>query len=558
MFIQFSVIFLITLILALFFELLNQPLVVAYIISGVFLGNFFIKSIEFKELLTFLSEVGVAFMLFIVGLELKLKTLKEIGKLSIVIGSLQEILTIIAGILFALLLGFNINESIYLGIALSFSSTVLMVKLISDKGDLEKFYGKLSVGFLLVQDLITILILIILPFFNLNIINLNPSNLLIGFILVLFLPIFSYVYLPKVEKFISKNRELLFLFSISFTLVVSSLFEVLGLGLEVGALVAGISLSSLKISTEVSSKLKPVRDFFLLIFFVYLGSEIFIYHIDNILFKAILLSLFVLIGNPIIMWLIVRWLDISKKSAFLLSLTSNQISEFSFIVISLGISLGHISQDLMPLLSLVGIITFLGSTIIFNKGEKVYEKIGRFIPYKEYSKKPESIGKIYDVILFGCDRIGYSFLKLFEKNKERLLIIDYNLDKVKFLQKYGFNVIYGDASEIELLDSLNFKDIKLIVSTIPDFFTNLLILEELKKENPTGIFICVAYKVEDALKLYELGADYVITPHFLGGEHASHILEELSYEKEKYIKFKEEEIKKLKERIQLGHEHPQK
>ena len=556
MYIQFSIIFLITLLLTVLFKKFNQPLVVAYIISGILLGNFFIKSIEFKNLLIFLADIGVTFMLFIVGLELKLKTLREIGKLSIIIGTLQELVTIIAGILFALLLGFNFQEAVYLGIALSFSSTVLMVKLISDKGDLEKFYGKLATGFLLVQDLITVLILMILPFFNLNMLGYNPMNLILGFILVILIPLISYKFLPKLEKFIADNQELLFLFAITSALVLSSLFEKLSLGLEVGALVAGISLSSLKISTEIASKLRPVRDFFLVIFFIYLGLEIFIANIDDIFFKAILLSLFVLIGNPILMWLIVRYLNISKKSAFLLSLTSNQISEFSFIVIGLGISMGHISGNLLSLLSLVGIITFLGSTIIFNKAEKIYEKINRFIPHKEAAKQLEVLEKGYDIILLGCDRIGYSFLKLFEKHKEKVLIVDYNLEKVEFLESLGFNVIYGDASEIEFLGSLNFRNIKLLISTIPDFSTNLLALEVFKKENPQGVFICTAYKVEDALLLYDNGADYVITPHFLGGEHASHIVEELMYEKEKYTKLKEEEIKRLQERIQLGHQHP--
>jgi len=502
-----------------------------------------------------MADIGVAFMLFIVGLELKLKTLKEVGKLSIILGTAQEVLTILAGILLSLLLGFNLIESIYLGIVLSFSSTILMVKLISDKGDLEKFYGKLAIGFLLVHDLIIILIIIILPFVGIKFSEINILNILIGFLLVFLLPIFSYYYLPRLEKFIAENQELLFLFAISSALVISSLFEKLNLGLEIGALVAGISLSSLKISTEISSKLKPVRDFFLILFFVYLGLEVFLSNISNILFKALILSLFVLIGNPLIMWFIIKPLKISPKTAFLVSLTSNQISEFSFIVISMGVSLGHISNQFISLISLIGIITFLASTYIFYKAETIYERSKRFFGYKEPILQ-EGVEMPYEIILFGCDRIGYSFLKLFENLKERFLIIDYNLEKVEFLEKMGFNVLYGDASEIDLLTSLNLSKTNLVISTIPDFLTNLLILKEYKKQNPNGIFVSTAYKIEDALNLYNEGADYVITPHFLGGEHASHIVGEFLYNKDMYDRIKEKEIKKLEERIKLGQQHP--
>lgn len=556
MFIQFSIIFLITLLLTLVFKKINQPLIIGYIIAGILLGNLFVNSADFKNLINFMAELGVALMLFIVGLELKLKNLKEIGKLSLIIGILQEVLTIISGVILAYLLGFNLIESIYLGLALSFSSTILMVKLISDKGDLEKFYGKLAVGFLIVQDLITILILLTLPFFSLSEITTSPHKFLIGLCLIFIIPVFSYRFLPKSEKFLAETPELLFTFAITFALIISSIFKQLSLGIEIGSLVAGVSLSSLKISTEIASKLKPVRDFFLILFFVYLGSNVFVSYLDDILIKAIILSLFVLIFNPIIMWLIISPLKISKKSAFLLSLTSGQISEFSFILINLGVALSHINKEFISLISLIGIITFLGSTYIFSKGEEIYEKSKRFIPYKEKPEIFEIVQKPFEIILFGCDRIGYSFLKIFSNTKEKLLIVDYNLEKINEIENLGFNALYGDASEIEFLNALNLQNAKLVISTIPDFQTNFLILEEFKKKNENGVFICTSYKVEDALRLYESGADYVITPHFLGGEHASHIVEDFMFNKKEYEKIKEAEINKLKERAKLGHQHP--
>lgn len=558
MFIQLSFVFLIVLIISIICRSFNQPLVIAYIIAGILVSNFFLTSTELKDFITPMAEIGVAFMLFIVGIELKLKTFKEISKLSLIIGVLQEILTIFAGILFALLIGFNSMEAIYLGIALSFSSTILMVKLISDKGDLEKFYGKLAVGFLLVQDLITVLIIIILPFFSLNGVIKSSLELSLILALILLIPAISYKFLPKFENFLASSQELLFIFAVAFALLVSSIFKYLGVGLEIGALIAGISLSSLKTNSEIASRLRPVRDFFFIIFFVYLGFYIFLGNIANILLKGLLLSLFVILINPLIMFLLVNRLKITTKSAFFLSLTSGQISEFSFILIGLGIRLGHISGDLYSTTALVGLITFLGSTYVFSRGEKIYEKIGGYLPKKEFPEIIQVSRQYHEVILFGCDRIGYNFLKVLEKLDKKFLIIDYNLEKVKELERAGFKVLYGDASEIEFLNNINFSVVKIVISTIPEFQTNLMILREYRKSNPDGIFISTAYTTEDALNLYKNGSDYVITPHFLGGEHASYIFNNFMFDKEAYSRIKNEEIFKLQERIKLGHKHPKK
>jgi len=556
MFITLSIVFLIVFLLTFFFQLIKQPILIPYILSGIIISNFLISDFKFQELISILAEIGVALMLFIVGLELKLKNLKEIGVLSGIIGSLQEIFTIAAGVILALLLKFNLVEAFYLGCALSFSSTIIMVKLISDKGDLEKFYGKLAVGFLLIQDLITVLIILSLPFLNIGEISISKTNFLIGLILMFLIPFLSYKILPKIENLLSKSKELLFLFSITFVLVVSAIFKYLNIGLEIGALIAGVSLSSLISSNEISFRLRPVRDFFLILFFVYLGYNVRISHINNILFQGLVLTLFVLIFNPIIMLLLLKPLNISPKSSFLLSLTSSQISEFSFILINLGIKYGHIEDYLLSLISFVGLATFLGSTYIFNQGDYLYEIFKKYLHKFYKKKKEEAYPNDYEIILFGCDRIGLSFLKLFQRINISFLVIDYNIEKVKELQELGVNVIYGDASEVDLLEDLKLENVKLIVSTIPDFYVNKLILNIYKNRNNNGIFICTSYNIGEAMELYKLGANYVILPHFLGGEHASHIVEENLFEISKYEKLKEEEIRKLEERMSLGHKHP--
>jgi Kef-type K+ transport system membrane component KefB/Trk K+ transport system NAD-binding subunit len=558
-FTELTIIFGFAFLSALIFRILKQPIIISYIFTGIILSQIFLTSPQTKPLIELFSDLGVAFLLFIVGLELKLKTLREIGVPSLIIGFLQEFLTILAGFfILKYFLGFSTLVSLYLGIALSFSSTIIVLKLITDKGDLEKLYGKLSVGFLLVQDLIAILILFLLPFFvkGLNLLEgENFLNIILGISAIFLIPLLSQKFLPKIESFLEKSTEFLFLFSLSFGLGIASFFKYLGFGLETGALIAGVSLSSLSSNYEIASRLRPLRDFFLILFFILIGSKIILTNFQNF-FPVIILSLFVLIGNPLIMLLMLNPLGYSSKTSFLLGLTSAQISEFSFILINQGVKLGHLSQDILSLTGIVGLITIFFSTYLFVYAEKIYNLFSpvlKIFERKKLKEEKEEI-KTYDYFLFGCDRVGYNFLKFFEKDK--LLIIDYNPETIKKLKNEGFNVLYGDAEEIEFLETLNFSNAKIVVSTIPDFETNLIILKEAVSKNHSSVFIAVSHKIEDALELYKNGADFVILPHFLGGEYAVHLIKEYGDNKYKYLELREKEIAHLQQRIKIGHKHP--
>jgi Kef-type K+ transport system membrane component KefB len=558
-FTELTIIFGFAFLSALIFRILKQPIIISYIFTGIILSQIFLTSPQTKPLIELFSDLGVAFLLFIVGLELKLKTLREIGVPSLIIGFLQEFLTILAGFfILKYFLGFSNLVSLYLGIALSFSSTIIVLKLITDKGDLEKLYGKLSVGFLLVQDLIAILILFLLPFFVKGLSLLegeNFLNIILGISAIFLIPLLSQKFLPKIESFLEKSTEFLFLFSLSFGLGIASLFKYLGFGLETGALIAGVSLSSLSSNYEIASRLRPLRDFFLILFFILIGSKIILTNFQNF-FPVIILSLFVLIGNPLIMLLMLNPLGYSSKTSFLLGLTSAQISEFSFILINQGVKLGHLSQDILSLTGIVGLITIFFSTYLFVYADKIYNLFSpvlKIFERKKLKEEKEEI-KTYDYFLFGCDRVGYSFLKFFEKDK--LLIIDYNPETIKKLKNEGFNVLYGDAGDVEFLETLNFLKAKIIVSTIPDFESNLIILNAIKKQNNEVMFALVSHKIEDALELYKNGAHFVILPHFLGGEYAVHLIKEYGDNKEKYLELREKEIAHLQQRLKMGHKHP--
>ncbi|GIW65560.1 MAG: sodium/hydrogen exchanger family/TrkA domain protein [Candidatus Parcubacteria bacterium] len=545
---KLSILFLISFILGFLFNLIKQPLIIAYIISGIIAGNYLIDSLETKNILSIFSEIGVALMLFIVGLELKLKVIKDIGKNVAIIAILQELSVIILGFVISLILGFNHIESLYIGIALSFSSTIIIIKLLSDKGDLEKFYGKLAIGFLIIQDIISIILILLIPFFSLNknFINLENNLLIISFVILLIFFTVRYL-IPKLENLITKTNELLFIFSFSFVLLLSSLFKLVGIGLEIGALIAGLILANYQFSSEINFKLRPIKNFFLIIFFIYLGLNIKFPQIENELFKILTFSFFILIIQPIISFFLLKLLKIGNRQAFKFSLISAQISEFSFIIIGLGNKLGQIENNLFSTISFIGIITIFLSIYMFYYSDKIYNLIfKKILKIKDRVNIDEEIkNKNFNILLIGCDRTGYSFLLSIKENKEKILIIENNYQKVLELKKINYNVIYGDIDEFELLDEINLKQFKIIISTIPDFETNLILLRRYKKDNPKGIFICNSNKFKDNLELYKNGASFVNLPHSLGGEKIADLVNNFGFEIDEYEAIKKENFEKI-------------
>ncbi|MBM3228576.1 sodium:proton exchanger, partial [Candidatus Pacearchaeota archaeon] len=265
-FTQISFIIVIVLIMSLLMRILRQPLIIGYIISGIILGPYFLGVLPKVEAINAFSEIGIALLLFIVGLHLTPKVIKEVGKISLLTGLGQIFFTAFIGYFVAILLGFAPLTSLYIAVALTFSSTIIILKLLSDKGDLDSLYGKVSVGFLLVQDFVAIIALVIISSLSTgeNFLGTIGLTLLKGGILVAILAPISIYILPKFQKFLAKSQEFLFIFSIAWGLGMASLFYFAGLSIEVGALLAGVLLSISPYNLEVSSKLRPLRDFFMI------------------------------------------------------------------------------------------------------------------------------------------------------------------------------------------------------------------------------------------------------------------------------------------------------
>ncbi|GIU68763.1 MAG: potassium transporter Kef [Candidatus Pacearchaeota archaeon] len=560
-FIEISFILGIVFIFSFLMRILRQPLIVGYILSGVVLGPYFLDLLPKTEILSVFSELGIAFLLFAVGLHLSPKVIKEVGRISLITGLGQIFFTALFGYLLAKILGFSNITSLYIAIALTFSSTIIIMKILADKNDLESLYGRISIGFLLVQDLIAILTIIVISSFSNSSGFFGPIILTLvkGSLLVLILIPISLFILPKLQGFFARSQEFLFVFALSWGLVISSLFLYLGLSIEVGALIAGVLLSISPYNLEVSSRLKPLRDFFLISFFLVLGAQMAVTNVSHLIFPAIIFSLLILIGNPLIVISLMGFEGFTKKTSFLSGLTVAQIGEFSLITIALGVKLGHISNEILSLITLISLITIGICTYMMLYSNSIYKVLSSklYLFERKNLREKRKLTQKIDAILFGYNRIGFDVLTSLKKIKKRYLVVDFNPDVIYNLKKLRVPSLYGDADDENLLDELPLQEVKLIISTIPDFETNELILTKVKKINQKSIVILRAHTIDEAMKLYDKGADYVVTPHFLGGEYLGKMIYENKTNSEEYSKERKKHIENLKERLFLGHKHPE-
>ncbi|MEK7572170.1 MAG: cation:proton antiporter [Patescibacteria group bacterium] len=555
-FLELTLIIVLATVVGIVMKLLKQPLIVGYIFSGILAGPYFFNILHAKEEMELFSKLGIAVLLFIVGLNLNPRVIREVGKVSLLTGIGQVVLTSVVGFVIALLLGIDRIAAMYVAIALTLSSTIIVLKLLSDKGDLEHLYGKIAIGFLIIQDIIATFILLLISSFSQS--ADSGFALTIGLLLLKGMQVTIVLYLvceyvlPKLSRFIASSSELLFLFSITWGLGIASLFAVIGFSVEIGALIAGVTLSLTPFAYEISSRLKPLRDFFIVLFFILLGSQMVLDNIVSLLIPAIALSLFVLIGNPIIMILLLNMQGYKRKTSFMAGLAIAQISEFSLILAALGFSIGHLSQEVLSLITLVGLITIAGSTYLMQYTESLFvrlEKVLKLLEIRKHNNREMlASGEKFDFLLFGYDRVGYDFVKTFKKLDRPFLVIDFNPASIARLEEESIPFRFGDAQDAEFLNELHLEQSKLIVSTIPDIKINLLVVKKIRKRNHHAIVLVIAHTANQAQELYDAGATYVILPHYLGARYASGMITRLGLDQSAFKEEREKHIRHLEKR----------
>jgi len=432
-----------------------------------------------------------------------------------------------------LFLGFDIVAASYLAIAVSFSSTIIIIKLLSEKNALKSLYGKISIGFLLVQDLVAILVLILLSSlgskgiggFDFLFIVVKSGVLLVG-IFFLSKKIIPFYY----EKYVASSNELIFIVSIAWALGIATLVAgPFGLTLEVGGFLAGLSLSNLPEHLEIASKTRSLRDFFLVLFFLNLGASMAISDIRPIILPAILYSFLVLIGNPIIVMLIMGILRFRKRTSFLASVNVAQISEFSLIVVAMGESLGHIDKSFVSLSVMIAMITMTASTYLILGAEKVYLRLkGALSIFERKDSRDLVVIEEADysnhVVLVGCLRTGPRLLPFFKKRGIPYVVVDFNPVVYKKLAAEGHPVIFGDISDPEILNAARIDKARLVVSTIDSLNDNRVLLEYIRSLPRRPLTLFTSDTKTNALKLYQDGADYVVVPEVVAGDHIRNLL----------------------------------
>jgi len=535
-------------------RLLKQPLVIAYIITGFILGPSIFGVISGKEVVSLFSTIGIAFLLFIVGMELNPEKLAELGKKTIFLGIIQVVLTSLGGYIVSRLLGFTDLVSIYIGIVLSFSSTVIVVNLLSEKKAITNLYGKIVVGILIIQDVAALFVLV---FLSGSKSGEALSLLLFASILVKAILLFVIAYLiskigiKKVFNYLAHSPDLLFLASIGWCFAVAGGAVLLGFSIEMGAFIAGLTLASLSYSDEITLKLSPLRDFFLILFFITLGMQIDWSGIPGFILPLVVLVLFVIFFKTLIILVSMGAFGFTKRTSFYTAVSLSQVSEFSLIIVALGASIGHLDRNVVSMIILVTIITILTSTYLIHFLGHIYNLIQKPLSVFERNKIKEKKEKIPSlknhIILFGYHRVGRQIFKSLEKISKKIIVVDIDPDVIYDLNCKGKYCVYGDAYDPALLEKLNISKAKMIIATFPGKKSNAYLIKKARLKNKKAKIIAMADHASDAIYLYKTGADYVILPHHMMGIYVASMIEDVNRGKKDLGKIKKSHIQFLKD-----------
>lgn len=516
--------------------LLRQPLVVAFLVAGILGGPAALGLVGHGDELEVFAELGIAILLFLVGLKLDVGIIRQMGVVTLSAGLVQVVFTAGVGLLLAQLQGWSWAASAYIALALSFSSTIIIVKLLSDRREIDSLHGRLAVGILIIQDIVVILALILLPALDRgegDQAGLSQIAGQIGLMLVkailagAVLAATTRWVIPRLAHHLARSTELLLLASIAWAVGLAAAADLLGFSKEVGAFVAGVSLASTPFREAIGNRLVPVRDFLLVFFFIELGAGLQLDRLVGVLLPALALSLFVLIGKPIVIMAILGVLGYHKRTSFYAGQTLGQISEFSLILGALGVSLGHVPEEALALLTLVALITIACSTYGIVNLAWLYDRLAPVLgvferdhPTREFSDTSTTPLHV-DVILIGLGRYGGRIGRQLSARGLSVYAVDFDPGAIRRWNEEGRHGRYGDATDPELCSSLPLRQARLVVCSAPELRTNRALLDALGKAGYRGSFAGTAHNHREARRLRQLGADLVLEPFTNAADEAA-------------------------------------
>lgn len=508
---------------------LKQPMIIGFIGVGLLLGRSGLDLAGDIEEFELLAGLGIAVLLFLVGLKLDPHLIRTTGPVALTTGLGQVVFTSVVGFGIAMALGISLVPAVYVAVALTFSSTIIIVKLLSDKRELDELHGRIAVGFLIVQDIVVVLALIVITAIGaagagdvggrLFQVLLNGA----AFLAVL-LTLMRWV-LPRLIGRLAGNRELLVLSAVAWAVAVAAVGEALGFSTEVGAFLAGFALASTPYREAIASRLVGVRDFLLLFFFIDLGARLELAEAGSRILEAGVFSLFVLVGNPLIVLVIMGAMGYRKQTSFLAGLTVAQISEFSLILAALGLRVGHIDESIMGLITAVGVITIGLSTYLILYSKPIYRRLSPYLSIFERDRPrpgdrddhPE--GDV-DAVIYGLGRHGSLMAAGLRRSGWRVIGVDIDPDALDAAGHRGMEVIYGDAGDPEFVGGLPLGQARWVVSTVPDLDANLALLHGLKAFGYDQGVAMTAATPEAVRRLTGEGVEMVLSPFAIVAEQA--------------------------------------
>lgn len=534
-------------VVALVMKWLRQPLIMGYILTGIIVGPSVLNLVHAKDAFESFSEIGITLLLFIIGLGMNAGVIKSLGRVSVITAGIILLLVGFSGHIAALALGFNNTTAIVLGVALFFSSTIIILKALSDNRELSRLYGQIAVGVILIDDVVATIALVVVAALSTGDALHVESFAFLG-IKALLLAIGLYIVgskiMPHLGKFFASSQELLFLFSIAWGLIIATAFHAAGFSYEVGALFAGVSLAGLPYATEMAAKLKPLRDFFIVLFFVTLGETFTFGAMQESFVPALILSAIVMFGKPIFVMSSLGFLGYTRLTSFKAAIHLSQISEFSIILVIFAASTGVIEQSAVSVITLVALITIGISTYLMKYDDELF----RFFEHRlkiferKHIKERKQKHALYPIILFGYHKGGHEFMRVFRDMRQRYLVVDYDPDIIEHLDQQGIRHAYGDATDEEFLEEINAGKAQLVVSMMTDIASNKVLLRYINRFEPRTTFICHANNYDEAAELYRHGASYVMLPHFIGSERISSYIKQHGFNPNAFDAYREKHI----------------
>ena len=504
---------------------LRQPVLIAYIVVGIAAGPAVLGLVTAHEQVDLLAQVGVAMLLFLVGIKLDLKHVRHIGPVALATGLGQLAFTIVLGFGLLILMERPLLEALYVAVALTFSSTIIIVKLLSDKREMDSLHGRIAVGFLIVQDLA-----VVLAMMGMSALRVGDDASVLSVLgslawrmvaaAVLLYVAMRYV-LPPLVRWMARSQELLLIFAVAWGTSLAALGEWAGFSKEAGAFLAGFSLASTAYRDAISARLSGLRDFLLLFFFLDLGAKLDMSQLGSEIGPAAVLSLFVLIGNPLIVMAIMGYMGYRRRTGFLAGLTVAQISEFSIVFVAMGITLGHVGPSALGLTTLVGLATITASTYMILYSQPLYQRLSPWLrmferktPHREPIAGQSDNGphEDADVLVFGLGRYGGRLAQGLRKAGVRVMGVDFDPERARQHERHGLPTRFGDGMDADFLESLPLRQARWVVSTLPEVEANALLLDALRAHHFEGRCIMVAREQGDEAKLRALGVQTVLNP----------------------------------------------